>query len=151
MLQFGKPISLENANNQIREFLAVKKDFKPGEFELSAAPEKVKHYYQNAELSFIFEKEILEHVMSTPWCNGLRVYHAITDQVQEGFFRMNTSGKTTIPAGTPTVILVPVTIHADGTVINLVPANDKMIAGGEHPCITPFSEDPNSFDLRSQN
>jgi hypothetical protein len=146
MLRFGKPISLESANNQIKEYLNLKTNTTHAVGE--NLREKANRYYGNGNLSFVFEREILEHILSTPWCNGLRVYYACMDQDQTGFLA-NAEEKTTLPSGTPTMILVPVTIHGDGTIINIVPHSEKMIAGGEHPCIIEYQNETSSFDLRT--
>lgn len=151
MLLFGKPIRLSEANKQITGYLQVRNHCTGnGYFDDIQDPKAKVYYEEGGLLSFVFEKEILDNIFKTPWCNGLRVYYACLETDEKGKWG-GAEEEFILPAGTPTVVLIPCAIGGDGTVINLVPQDESLIAAGEHPGIKKFTKSPNDFDLRNDN
>jgi hypothetical protein len=149
MSKFGKPITVAIATDQVKEYLRIRDHEETQKAFASIPTQKIREYYMDQELSFIFEKDLLTRFLSVDNCNGIRVYYAAHTKSESETTVLNEKDLEEDPGlGAPTLVMIPCHINdAETEVINILPPDEVTPGACEHPGFVRYKGNPEDFDF----
>jgi hypothetical protein len=156
MSKFGKFITMATATGQVKEYLRIR-DHEETQKALTAIPvRKIREYYLDRELSFIFSKDLLNQLFALDDCNGVRVYYAAHSSSEAEPETETDPGGGDLAdepgLGAPTLVVVPCHINEDETVVtNISPTNPALTGACEHPGFVRYKGNPEDFDCEADD